>query len=349
MPKIFISHRHKEKSIADIINEKLQLAFDPRDIYLSSEPTQNKTAVGDELQRSIAEAARDSKLFILIYTTSEGNWDWVMHEAGLALDPSNLSDEDETGTRIVVFKCCNEIPRIFTARLMVEINEDSILQFVTNIFTQDNFVPGENAPRSDLKNSQNLRKWAHQLYEELSEAVSSLRTPTIQCRWDYFTVELDNQTVEQVRNDDLEEAQKLDLICSESIIIGRYALGLNHFGYDFRGDSDRNFSEDRSLRDKNYRLKNLFDRWKTKQNYESLKLPNWAKGILEEMKRTIDFEYAEPPKFLMRSVSHFKEDWFYPVVNTVRTLSNGNMEFDIYIFRLPSDLPWLDSTNISES
>ena len=353
-PKIFISHRHQESHIASIIRAALILwHFCNEDIYCSSEPM-NTSSPGEDLNRSIARAAYEAKLFILVYTISDGNWDWVMHESGLATDPRSFFTGNEPNTRIVIFQCFDEYPQIFSPLLRVTIDENSILNFVRSILTEDGFLPGEDAPRPDLRNdSSTLSQFARPLYQQLRQAISSitppsLRRPRIQCRWDYFTVELDSNSIEQARGSD-NRAKKLNLISTQSLVIGRYALGLNHFGYNFNPDLERHFDEDRSIRSENIRLQNLFEKWMKKSNYSDSNdsnIPNWATGILEEMKRTIDLEYAEPPRFLMKSLYIFQEDWFYPVVNTVRRLFNGNMEFDIYMFRLPNNLPWLNEDKI---
>ena len=348
-PKIFISHRHKERQIADIIhNALISWHFKDEDIYYSSEPIKTHTLSGDDLSISIAKAANEAKLFILVYTMDEGNWDWVMHESGLAIDPSSDINAEQPNTRIVIFQCFDDEPRILTPKLKVRIDEESILKFVTGILTEDNFLNGEAAPRSDLKNKRDiLEKFARELYEDLSNALSSKQRPRIQCRWDYFTVELDRDSVEEAKGGNREEKkEKLNLISTRSLVIGRYALGLNHFGYSLSADTERHFSEDRNLRSENISLQNVFERWMESSGYQGSELPDWALGILEEIKRTIDLKYAVPPKFLMKSISIHAEDWFYPVVNIVRKLSNGNMEFDIYMFRIPSNLPWLDRNNI---
>ena len=346
-PKIFISHRHKEREIASIIHDALiSWHFKDEDIYYSSEPIKTHTLSGDDLSASIAKAVNEVKLFILVYTMDEGNWDWVMHESGLAIDPSSDINGEQPNTRIVIFQCFEDEPKILTPKLKVRIDEESILNFVTGILTEDNFLNDEPVPRSDLRYRPDiLRGYASKLYENLSEALSSRQRPRIQCRWDYFTVELDRNSIEEAKgSDNIEE--KLNIISTESLVIGRYALGLNHFGYSLSADTERHFSEDRDLRNENIKLQNVFERWMESSEYQGSELPNWALGILEEMKRTIDSKYAVPPKFLMKSISIFREDWFYPVVNTVKKLSNGNMEFDIYMFRIPSSLPWLDRDNI---
>ena len=347
MPKIFISHRHKERAIARIIhNALISWYFSDDDIYYSSEPMKTHIKPGDDIRASIAKAAKEAKLFILVYTMDEGNWDWVMHESGLAVDPSSDINVEQPNTRIVVFQCFDDEPRILAPKLKVRIDEESILKFVTGILTDDHFLNDEAAPRSDLRDRRDiLEGYASRLYEDLSNALSSRQRPRIQCRWDYFTVELDRNSIEEAKGSgNIEE--KLNLISTKSLVIGRYALGLNHFGYSLSADTERHFSEDRNLRPLNISLQNVFERWMESSEYQGSELPNWALGIIEEMKRTIDLKYADPPKFLMKSISIHTKDWFYPVVNTVKKLSNGYMEFDIYMFRIPNDLPWLDRDNI---
>ena len=165
-PKIFISHRHNETEIASIIhNALISWHFRDEDIYYSGEAIKTHTKPGDDLSTSIARAANEAKLFILVYTMDEGNWDWVMHESGLAIDPSSDINVEQPNTRIVIFQCFDDEPRILTPKLRVTINEDSILRFVTGILTDDDFLNGEAAPRSDLRYKPDiLRGHASKLY-----------------------------------------------------------------------------------------------------------------------------------------------------------------------------------------
>lgn len=130
----------------------------------------------------------------------------------------------------------------------------------------------------------------------------------------------------------------------KSLVIGRYGLGLNHFGYDLRGDVNREFSEDRTIASKNIKLRDLCNKWAEMRNDEENdgEYPDWAIEILEEIERTIDLKYADPPGYLMKSIIEHKNDWFYPVINIVRRISNRSLEFDIYLFRIQSNLSWLE-------
>lgn len=348
MKKILISHRHEESEVAQVIYEALKKwHFSDSDIFFSSEPKSSDPMSGDDIHLNLALAAQQAKLVILIYTFPDGDWDWPMHETGLAIEPQTFFNEENPSTRLVVFECFGISPKIFSRQLHVKITQNDILKFVSSILTEDNFIGDENAPRPELKNETKiLEDFAIELFHKIQTAIDKVKpnNPDVitQCRWDYFTIEIEATTANLIQGS-IDNKDKLKIIMDNSLVIGRYGLGLNHFGYDLRGDVNREFSEDRTIASKNIKLRDLCNRWAEMSNYEENdgEYPDWAIGILEEIERTIDLKYADPPRYLMKSINEHKEDWFYPVVNTVRRISNGSLEFDIYLFRIPSHLPWL--------
>ena len=57
--------------------------------------------------------------------------------------------------------------------------------------------------------------------------------------------------------------------------------------------------------------------------------------LLGEIHRAIDNSPASPEWKALNS-ANYVGSWFYPVVNHVRVLPDGSMEFHIYIYRLPT-------------
>ena len=82
--KIFVSHRHADRPIADVIVSALKnWAFNQDDIFYASEQSgAGNILIGDFVRRDICEAASECKLMILVFTAPDDDWSWCMYECG---------------------------------------------------------------------------------------------------------------------------------------------------------------------------------------------------------------------------------------------------------------------------
>ncbi|MEE8524970.1 MAG: toll/interleukin-1 receptor domain-containing protein, partial [Thermoanaerobaculia bacterium] len=98
---IFISHRHDDKPIADVLKKHLLgWAISEDRIFLSSS-VDNAPQIGGALQDELQKALYEARVLFFLFTSSGADWSWCIYEIGLATDP-------ETHTRIVVLKCTDD-------------------------------------------------------------------------------------------------------------------------------------------------------------------------------------------------------------------------------------------------
>ena len=84
--KIFISHRFADKAIADVVRQHLGIwGFDTA-IFQASAPGLGPRA-GENITDELKEALCNSKLVILLFTTTDYDWAYCMWECGLAHTP----------------------------------------------------------------------------------------------------------------------------------------------------------------------------------------------------------------------------------------------------------------------
>jgi hypothetical protein len=87
-----------------------------------------------------------------------------MWECGVALDPKT---ED---TKIVVFECAGQTPRVFHASVRVNVTKEGIEKFTNQFHTDINFFPKQEAYKSDM--GQNIiQELGRNLYKDLSDVI----------------------------------------------------------------------------------------------------------------------------------------------------------------------------------
>jgi hypothetical protein len=87
---VFISHRHEDRSLAQLVEMHLRtLGQDQLEIYVS-----HNMPGGTDYRLWIKGSVRKSDVFILLLTEPDANWEWCIFEAGRFLAKS---DADHTG------------------------------------------------------------------------------------------------------------------------------------------------------------------------------------------------------------------------------------------------------------
>ncbi len=116
MPTIFISHRHTDSQIANVINKHLRRwGFPPNSIYQSSAATGRGPRIGEPLAQNLLDALSRANAVLLVYTFAKDDWSYCMWECGVATDPQSPN------TRIIVFQTTDDIPSVLVCSSSVEI------------------------------------------------------------------------------------------------------------------------------------------------------------------------------------------------------------------------------------
>lgn len=311
--KIFISHRHDDKQIADVINNNLQLwGISKNSIYQSSAAGGGGPTFGEDLNENLRNALDEAEVVFLVYTFNDWDWSYCMYECGLGTNPK------KPNTRIIIFQTTKDIPEVLKNQIRVNITPENIYRFTEQFHKLENFFRDQEAFAPDIS-SNILQQRSQTFYEDLLKVIPKHpREP--RNRWDFVILKLnvDSLTkIEQEQNKD----NKLNIIQEESEIISYFGDATKHFGYDFFPTPAF--------------FKELIIRWKNSDGEER---QEWIQELFEEMLRGINYAPAKPTWELMKS-KHWENFWMYPVVNHVTVNSDDSMEFEIYIYRLPGSLP----------
>ena len=136
-PTIFISHKHADRSIADAVREFVERKSNREvAVYQSSSGKSQGPELGRPLTNELKNALWKVGIVILIYTSEDQDWHWCMWECGVATNPHSPD------TRVIVFQCSPEIPRVFQDQVRVNArNKDDVLKFVREFLTHTHFFP----------------------------------------------------------------------------------------------------------------------------------------------------------------------------------------------------------------
>ena len=307
--EIFLSHRHDDKEVADIIRKHLnKWGFDNK-IFQSSSPGHG-VVPGGQIKEDIKEALRQVKLLILVYTQTDEDWSYCIWECGLATDLNDLKN------RVIVFQFPrNKTPKPFEDEEVVKINESGVKDFVINFFTKDGFFLGKPAYKPDISN-ETLETYFDEFFQELKTIKIPGETEK-RFRWDFFTLEISPDALAQIKGKNENEVDDRDL-ASLCRVTDHFGEALKHFGYS-------SMEEDMTLAD-------LIDRWQKKTADRPKINENWVSEVKREVFRAIENSPANPEWKNFNSVT-YPGSWFYPVVNLVRLKPEGSMEFIIYCYR----------------
>lgn len=318
--KIFISHRHADRKIADAIKETIEKwRFKPISIFQSSDPNIS-TTIGAPLSDNLKEKLVEADVVLLIYTFDDKDWSYCMWECGVATDPKRAQHP-----RIVVFQCTDDSPAPFKDTVRVKITEDGILRFTKQFYTEPEFFPGFDEAIAPDIGEEALKDISTTLYDSLNKVVSTKKIKSQRrYRWDSLTLLLESTHVKKLEaEENMDAASKLaaDIISKNCVVKNAYGDAFKHFGFS-------DFEEGKKIGE-------LFARWEQKAGDKPKK--EWQSYLYTEMWRAIRNASAEPSWALLKSVRPDFDRWYYPVVNRVTILPDNSMGFDVFLYRAPQD------------
>ena len=313
--QVFISHRHADREIANVIKECLLDWGLPQESIFQSSDAKHGPQIGDPLEKALKEALHKANLVLLTYTFSDRDWSYCMWECGVAIDPIK---ED---TRLIVFQCTDDEPDPFRASTRVKITKNDIYAFTTQFYTQADFFPGQKAFAKNTGET-TLKAKSKRLYEGLREAVPTGRLEQ-RSRWDHLTLQLDTEFVEQVKEIKAERNRKrgVDIIQKNLVVIDGFGQACRHFGFD--------------VLEVNERFYVYVERWS--QRMAGKNAPDkWINELCTEIWRAIRNMSAEPTWEYLRSAVRGTDWWFYPILNHATILPDNKMKFALYLYRAPT-------------
>ncbi len=309
-PLLFVSHRHKNDAVAKVLYDFLrQRALGRVELFMSSR-AEAALAPGSGLKAGLGEKLSKASAVALVYTTSDEDWSYCMWECGLATDPSTPS------TRIIVFQCTDDIPRVYADAVRVNVHDqENVKAFVIAFLTDPEFFPGHgSALATDFTDScPEVDAIAADLGEKLREAAPppSTKPDDEWPSFDALTLEMPIAVVRALREEGLETREASNLIQQQAVV--RWA---DKFCPQLFGMPSIQLGTP---------LAGLFQSWKTINQRES---EDWISELLRQIREAAAWRF---PKIRpVRMGSRDRTDKYIPAVHRVKKLpAKGTVRFFI--------------------
>ena len=229
-PTIFISHKHSDSKIAQVLAGFLEEKSNGLvKVHLSSSPNFDGPRFGPSLNAQLRQALWTTDVLILVYTSADQDWSYCMWECGVA------SDSHSPETTIVVFQCGPDVPAPFQDVLRVNPrNYEDIKRFMDQFLRAPNFFPKLNGAIAPGFKDTYVENAAKLLHESISGVLPppddglSKDWPT----WPFLRIELPRSEVEKMEqaNESERVALSHQIVKDFGIVIESDARAAQLFG-----------------------------------------------------------------------------------------------------------------------
>ncbi len=314
-PLLFISHRHDDREIADVVRDFITFrSGGDVEVYQTSSADAQAPKIGRNVNRELMKALWKTEVLILIYTGQERDWDYCMWECGVA---THSGSED---TNVIVLQCGRQLPRVFADQVAVDIRDpDKVRRFVNAFLTDPGFFAGRNQPVTRFNsNDANVERAAKSLFEELQKVVRCDDDDVVE-EWPavpFVQLGLTASQVQQIAEEvDMQLAQRTTakLLLEASVLAAdREAAAL--FGRPTLPAGE------------------LFGKILPRSVREG-DAPEWLDSLAGQVTRAAQWNFPSVRWGLMRSANENDNTWYSPVLTHVRRHPSKSMQFDVHFQR----------------
>jgi hypothetical protein len=307
-PVLFISHRHDDRVIADVLRRFIDARTGGRvRIFQSSSPDATGPRQGQNLTQELRHALWLASVVILIYTTRDEDWSYCMWECGVAQLP------DTPSTKTVVFQCADQFPMVFVDQVRVGVrNEQDIEKFVTALLTERDYFPKLGRAVTDFAaGTEPVQEAGHELYRALQDVLPD--SGSVGEEWPPYpqlTIELSDKQLERIcaAQGSLEEriAVVRQVVVEEALVTG----GDGQVGRIF---SARGFPRNPSM--PGIPMRGLVANWTTSSPTPSSR---WIDAICSQILAAVHDQFPAPRWELMRGTDQTDWTWYSPMLRYIK-------------------------------
>ena len=329
-PLVFISHRHADKEIADVIRSFVIGRSGGRvEVFQSSEAAgATGPRPGLSLRSELVSNLWRASVVVLVYTTEDKDWSFCMWECGVATRPGSPD------TRIILFQCGRKSPSIFEDQVRVVVTSPTdVHRFTSDLMTSDDFFPQYRRPICPgfQPDSPFVESAARELFDALQRVLPQGNDVAEWPPYPYVKLKLDAAHVERVKSE--EPGSRLAATCEvlESAVVV---------------DADREAARIFGMPDipPATAFGELIHAWRDRfPNAE----PRWLEGLSTQVMDAAQWQFPSLRWELMRGMDRNDGAWYAPVLNFVRR-REGAMEFDVYFDKFNVD-PATNSVEIGRA
>ena len=318
-PLLFISHRHADRQIADVLRRFLSSRSLGKISVFQSSSVGHTLEIGKNINQQLMEKLDKANPIVLLYTTTDQDWSYCMWECGIATNPASPQN-----TRIIVLQCATVFfPTLFADRVRVNIqNREDLQTFTKDFLTDPCFFPelGQAIAPDIEPNGPEVRDAAEELYQKFQKVIPPLQAPPEEwSAWPFLQLEISLEHADRIcKTQPGQRFQVASTVIQESCLISAGGEAQQLFGM-------AGFP-------KGTAFKTLIEIWKERNPQSE---PKWLESIYAQLLSGVQWQLPDLSWALMRGVNNV---WYVPVLNCVRKISTQNcIQFDIYFYKFDVD------------
>jgi hypothetical protein len=325
---LFISHRHDDRAIADVLRKFISARTGGRvAVFQSSSPDAQGPKQGENITEELRRALWHASVLVLIYTTRDQDWSYCMWECGVAQLP------EPSSTKTVVFQCAEQFPAVFTDQLRIEVrNEDDIEKFVTELLTDPTYFPQFGRAITEFNpGTEPVKEAAYELYLKLQEVLPEIEGGGDEWPpYPQLTMELTDGQMESIRKAEGSGEQRLGVV-KQVVLEGAMVIGGD--GQVGRIFGARGFPRSPSM--PGMPLNELVRSWEaTSPTPTSL----WLDGMCSQVMAAAHDRFPAPRWELMRGTDEMDSTWYGPMVRYLKKVPRRKaMEIDVVFCKFELD------------
>ena len=327
-PVLFISHRHDDRAIADVLRKFIQSRTGGSvAVFQSSSADAEGPAQGRSISDELRHALWHASVVVLIYTTRDQDWSYCMWECGVAQLP------EPSGTKTIVFQCTDHAPSVFSEQLRVGLRDtQAIEKFVSDLLTDPEYFPKLGRAVTDFSpGTDPVREAARELHERLQEVLPAQDAGDEEWPpYPQLTLRLTNEQLERIRDAQGTHGERLEVarrtVVDEAMVVG----GDGQVGRIF---SARGFPRTPAM--PGMPMRDLVASWRTDSPTPG---SLWVDAMCSQIMATTRNQFPTLRWELMRGADRMDRTWYGPVVRYVKKIaSRGWEEIDVVFCKFELD------------
>lgn len=320
-PLLFISHRHDDKTIADVLRSFIvtrtanQVA-----VAQTSSPAGEGPSAGGPLNRQLMGMLWRADVFLLLHTNPRSDWSWCCWEYGVALD------KDKPDTRAVVLQFTDQCPPLFNDLVRVDVRRrEDVTRFTQDLLCGRDFFPERSTPITGFKReSEDVKRAADELYDSLQAvAPQGSEDPDPWPAYPYMQLQIGLDHIAEIT-----AAPELDRPG-----VARAVLETKQVVIDGDAEAGRLFG--RRERIKGEQFSDLLGRWKDRYpDSETC----WVDTIASQIAAAAVDDFPTLDWELMRARDRGDTTWYGPALIQVQSVPRQQvMRFDVCFLKFGLD------------
>lgn len=307
-PVLFISHRHDDRAIAEVLRRFIEARTGGRvRVFQSSSPIAASPRQGRNLTEELRRALWHASVVVLIYTTRDEDWSYCMWECGVAQLP------EPSSTKTVVFQCADQFPMAFADQVRVGVrSQRDIERFVTDLLTEPEYFPKLGRAVTDFSaGTEPVQEAAHELYRALQDVLPAPNGAGEEWPpYPQLTMELTDRQMERIRKAEGSAEQRLAIVMQ---VVVEEVLVTGGDGQIGRIFSARGFPRDPSM--PGIPMRNLVTSWKASSPTPASR---WVDGMCSQLMAAALDRYPASHWELMRGTDPMDSTWYGPMLRYIK-------------------------------